>query len=194
MKKVSCMLFFMLSSNSSVQNSGGKTEKWKISSMLRNVRIRLRSLWFTPGLAVCSSWVCTDGIHLQTRVFPGGDSGKETACQCRRLKRHGFDPWVGKMPWRRTQQPAPVFSPGKSHEQGGLTGHSPWGRKGLDMTEQLSMEYIILEPNPLSILLSLLYRWPKGENVHAALHDCMIQTWTVHLYLFTGHALKHVKS
>ena len=33
--------------------------------------------------------------------FPGGAGGKEPACQCRRCKRHGFDPWVGKTPWRR---------------------------------------------------------------------------------------------
>ena len=30
--------------------------------------------------------------------FPGGTSGKETACQCRRCKRCGSDPWVGKNP------------------------------------------------------------------------------------------------
>ncbi|XDA77725.1 hypothetical protein R6Z07F_007854 [Ovis aries] len=33
--------------------------------------------------------------------FPGGASGKELACQCRRRKRHRFHPWVRKMPWRR---------------------------------------------------------------------------------------------
>ena len=32
--------------------------------------------------------------------FPGGASGKEPACQCRRHERRGFDPWVGKIPWR----------------------------------------------------------------------------------------------
>ena len=32
------------------------------------------------------------------------------SCQCRR---HGFDPWVGKIPWRRAWQPTPVFLPGK---------------------------------------------------------------------------------
>ena len=31
--------------------------------------------------------------------FPGGASGKEPTCQSRRLKRHGFHPWVGKIPW-----------------------------------------------------------------------------------------------
>ena len=33
--------------------------------------------------------------------FLDGASGKESACQCRRQKRCVFDPWVGKMPWRR---------------------------------------------------------------------------------------------
>ena len=30
------------------------------------------------------------------------------------VKRHGFDPWVGKSPWRRAGQPTPVFLPGES--------------------------------------------------------------------------------
>ena len=30
--------------------------------------------------------------------FPGGAGGKEPACQCRRCKKWGFDPWVGKIP------------------------------------------------------------------------------------------------
>ena len=32
--------------------------------------------------------------------FPRGARGKEPICQCRRHKRCGFDPWVGKIPWR----------------------------------------------------------------------------------------------
>ena len=54
--------------------------------------------------------------------------------QCGRLR---FNPWVGKIPWRRKCQPTPVLLPGKSHEQRRLVGYSPWGRKELDMTEQL---------------------------------------------------------
>ena len=49
--------------------------------------------------------------------FPGGVSGKEPACQCRRRKRHRFDSWVRKIPWRRMWQPIPVFLPGESHRQ-----------------------------------------------------------------------------
>ena len=51
--------------------------------------------------------------------FPGGASGKP-ACQCRRHKRHGFDLWVGKIPWRRAWQPIPVFLPGESYGQRSL--------------------------------------------------------------------------
>ena len=61
--------------------------------------------------------------------------GKEPICQCRRHRRRGCDPWVGKTPWRRKRQPTPVFSPGESHEQRSLAGYSPWGRKGLALTE-----------------------------------------------------------
>ena len=43
--------------------------------------------------------------------------------------RPGFDPWVGKIPWRRKWQPTPVFLPGKSHGQGSLAGCSPWSCK-----------------------------------------------------------------
>jgi len=44
---------------------------------------------------------------------PGGASGRETACQCRRGKRCGFNPWIRKIPWRRKWQPTPVFLLGK---------------------------------------------------------------------------------
>ena len=47
--------------------------------------------------------------------FPSGVSGKEPTCQGRRHKRHWFNPWVGKMPWRRKWQPTPEFLPGESH-------------------------------------------------------------------------------
>ena len=58
-------------------------------------------------------------------------------CQCRRCKRHRFDPWVRKIPWRRKWQPAPVLLPGKSHGQRSLADYSPWDCKKSDTTEQL---------------------------------------------------------
>ena len=45
------------------------------------------------------------------------------------IMRPRFDPWVGKIPWRRKWQPTPVFLSAKSHGQRSLVGYSPWGRK-----------------------------------------------------------------
>ena len=53
-----------------------------------------------------------------------------------RRERLRFDPWVGKIPWRRRKRhPTPVFLPGKSHGQRSLVGCSPWGHKESDTTE-----------------------------------------------------------
>ena len=60
--------------------------------------------------------------------FPGGSSGKERTCQYKKLKRHGFHPWVRKIPWRRAWQPTTVFLPGESHRWRSLMDYSPWGR------------------------------------------------------------------
>ena len=62
----------------------------------------------------------------------GISNGKESGLQCRK---RGFYPWVGKIPWTRTEQPTPVFLPGESHGQSSLVGYSSWGRKELDTTE-----------------------------------------------------------
>ena len=66
---------------------------------------------------------------MQSPGFLDGASGKEPICQCRRHKRCGFYPWVGKIPWRRTWKPIPVFSPGKSHGQRSLEGYGPQGHR-----------------------------------------------------------------
>ena len=70
---------------------------------------------------------------------------KEPTCQGRRLK---FNPWVGKMPWRRKWQPTPVLLPGKSHGQRILAGYSPWGHKRVEhnlVTKQENMPSICHE-------------------------------------------------
>ena len=56
------------------------------------------------------------------------------AGRCERLR---FNPWVGKIPWRRRAwQPTPIFLPAESHRQRNLAGSSPYGHKELDMTEE----------------------------------------------------------
>ena len=50
-----------------------------------------------------------------------------------------FNPWVGKIPWRRKWQLTPVFFPGEFHGQRSLAGYSPQGLKESDTTELLSL-------------------------------------------------------
>ena len=100
--------------------------------------------WWATVHGVAKSWTqLSNFTYLLTYYllihelwgFPGGASGKEPTCQCRRHKRHGFDSWVRKIPWRRAWQPTPVFLPGESHGHRSLVGYSPLGCKELDMTE-----------------------------------------------------------
>ena len=87
-------------------------------------------------------WYSLLGVNLTkskdayiTWVYPGGSTGKEPTCQCRRPKRCVFDPWVRKIPWRRAWQHIPVILAGKSHGQRSLVGYSLQGHKESDMTE-----------------------------------------------------------
>ena len=73
-----------------------------------------------------------------TRDFPGGSGGKSVCLQC---QRPGFNPWVGKIPWRRKRRPAPVLLSWKSHGQSSLVGYSPWGHKESNTTEQLHFHF-----------------------------------------------------
>ena len=67
--------------------------------------------------------------------FPGGTVVKNSPVNAGDARDTGFDPWLGKIPWRRILQPSPAFSPGKFHGQRRLAGYSPGGRKELDRTE-----------------------------------------------------------
>ena len=70
-----------------------------------------------------------------------------------------FDPWVRKIPWRRTWQPIPVFLPGESHGQRSLEGYSPWGRKESDMTERLTQEWVLIIKSYLLIRTVICFNW-----------------------------------
>ena len=86
---------------------------------IRDVKDGCASSWSSK---MWSSWL----------MWERGADGESICLQCRRP---GFDPWVGKIPWRRKWQPTPVFLPGKSHGQKSLAHYSPWGRKESDVTE-----------------------------------------------------------
>ena len=73
-------------------------------------------MWFGSLWLLDEGWNL--GGHRWQLGFPGGASGKESACWCWRLERPRFDPWVRKTPWRRAWQPSPVFLLNNSMDRG----------------------------------------------------------------------------
>ena len=105
------------------------------------------------------------GHELVILGLPRWHSGKHFSCQCRRCKRHGLDPTVGKIHWRRRWQPTPVFLPGKSR---GLW--SPWGCKESHTTERLHFHFhFSLWGYSIFIKITVtrfgVYRWLFPESV-----------------------------
>ena len=98
-------------------------------------------------------------VLLPFQSFPGGASGKEPACQCRRHKRLRFKFWVWKIPWRRAWQPTPVSLPGESHGWRSLASYSPWGREGSETTERLSIHTYFCHEVPQA-------GWLKTVKIH----------------------------
>jgi len=77
--------------------------------------------------------ICT--LIFTAALIPGGTSGEETPCQCRRHKRCRFDSCIRKILWRQAWQPTLVFLPRESYGQRSLESYSPLDRKELDTTE-----------------------------------------------------------
>ena len=82
--------------------------------------------------------------NFSSRNSAGRSVVKKLPANARRYKRGGFDPCVGKIPWRNKWQRTPVFLPGESPGQRGLADYSPWGRKESDTTERLSFQFVVL--------------------------------------------------
>ena len=98
----------------------------------------LYSPWNSPGQNTK-----VGSLSLLQGIFPiqGLNPGFPPCMQilyCLQCRRPGFNPWVGKIPWRRERLPTSVFWPGELH---GL--YSPWGCKELDMTERLSLSHAV---------------------------------------------------
>ena len=78
-------------------------------------------LWWVDSILELSSAKYLIGLPRQI-------SGKEPSCQS------SFDPWLGKIPWRKKWQPTPIFLPGEDNGQRSLAGYSPWDHRESDMT------------------------------------------------------------
>ena len=112
--------------------------------------------------------------------FPGGSSSEEFVCQSRRPKTCGFNPRVGKIPWRRAWQPTAVFLPGESHGQRSLAGYSPWCHREWGITEQLNNKNDLGRPHRFVLLKHTAPRarlkvnsWPLGT-----------EDWKTHFLIF----------
>ena len=106
----------------------------------------------------------THGEVLES--FPGDTSGKEPICQCRRRKRHGLDPWVRKIPCRRTWQPTLVLLPRESHGQRSLAGCSPQDHKESDRTEATKQQHVALWAVCYVLLAYDFNLQLRGKTVH----------------------------
>ena len=108
--------------------------------------------------------------------FPGSSAGKESACMCGRPE---FNPWVGKVSWRRERLPTPVFWPVEFHGQRSMAGYSPWGCKESNTTEQLWLfgwiiasiswaltmcQTFVLGSISLNLYPDSLYKWGNGGS------------------------------
>ena len=96
--------------------------------------------WPFVYLSLQNVWILCPAPFLRVKkllfilelYFPGGACDKEPSCQCRRGKKHGFYPWVGKIPWRRAWRRTLVFLPGESHGQS-LVGYRWMQQKRLSL-------------------------------------------------------------
>ena len=116
----------------------GTAQEWRMAQWPQALPSSLGLLWgFWAGhsLYPWGHWSCPSGL-LCTEIasFPQLPSSplREPSSPATltnshinhlQFRRPGFDPWVGKIPWRRERQPTPVFLPGEfpwTEEPGGL--------------------------------------------------------------------------
>ena len=79
--------------------------------------------------------LCSHSLFTPLHVFflclewPGDSEVKNPPANAEWHMRHGFNPWIGKICWRKKWQPTPVFLPGKSYGQRSLEVYSLWGHE-----------------------------------------------------------------
>ena len=123
---------------STVSTSGIRRRPWWRQDWVGTGRLSCREALRTSVNVNCewrcelSFWILLNAPYIVLlsilEHFPGGSVVKKIffACQPRRHRRCRFDPWVGKILWRRAWQPTPVFWPGESHGERSLVVYRPW--------------------------------------------------------------------
>ena len=120
-----------------------------------------------------SKWKRPCSLESSTfhQSFPGGSDSKESACNGGRPE---FNPWVGKIPWRREGLPTPIFVPREFHGQRSQAGYSPMCHKEQTQLSDFHSPWLYCSVLPI-VLLSLL------------LHSV---GWTLTAHMTTGIPLK----
>ena len=94
--------------------------------------------------------------RLDNGAPQSGASGKEPSCQSRRFKRHGFDPWVGAIPWRRHDKPSSILVWRIAWtERGAWSTTSPWLANRTQL-KQLSTHSLYILSLEFKIVLSFV--------------------------------------
>ena len=124
---------------------------------------------------------------LYPNWLPGWCSGKDSACQCRRHKRHSFHPWVRKIPFSRIWHPTLVFLPGKFHGQRPLWATVYGGSKESDMTKQ-AYKHMHKHPNFMMMLYFLLQFTDSSDKKRWSLW--LLETLTQKNTDFSRHCWK----
>ena len=117
--------------------------------------------------------------------FPSGSDSTESNCNDLDRK-PTFDPWVGKIPWRREWLPSPVSLPGESHGQRSLAGSS-WGHKELDMST--STQVFTLSPCYLFIYLFFFFT----KHLSLCLCTSVIEICYPYLFYFSFLQFSHLE-
>ena len=99
--------------------------------------------------------------------FPGGSVVKNLPAKGRR---RGFDPWVGKIPWRKKWQPTPVLLPGKSHEQKSLADCRPRALKRVRHHLVTKQQQHLVSYSPTAWVVSLICPLLMLSNVFNCVH------------------------
>ena len=117
-----------------------RTKKWKVEPWRHHVVKWQTTAFAGMGVCVCvcvcvRACVCVCArararacvfINFVPSSFPGGTSGKEPTCRCRRQKRCRSIPGSRRSPGRWPGKPLqPVLLSGESQGQRSLVGYSP---------------------------------------------------------------------
>ena len=127
--------------------------------MLRGFLLSLTS----PVGAICPKcmheFVSTSSPWPVIRGIPLWFSSTESTCNAGDMP---YNPWVGKIIWKRKWQPTPVFLPGESHGQRSLAAYSPWGCKESNVTGRLR-PYNTPRSNDQSLIFNKVLRGTWGK-------------------------------